>query len=232
MIEVSSIVVGYQKDINILQGVSLKAKDEEITAILGANGVGKSTLLKAVCGYLPIRSGKILLDGEDITGISPYDIPLKGVSYLSQRQSSFAEMTVEDNIKLGSWTFRKDKDLAKKRFKEIVDRFSVVQEKLKDKARTLSGGQQRIVEISRALMIDPKYLLMDEPSAGLAPVVARHIYDLVGGFAHQEGRTIVLVDQNIRKAVESSDYLYVLELGKSKIEGRTQDFRDLKDILW
>ena len=232
MIKVEDIIVGYFRDVNILQGVSLQAIEGQITSIIGANGVGKSTLLKTICGYLHPNEGKIFLKKEDITRLDSYEICRKGISYISQRQNVFGNLTVEENLQLGAWTIRKDKTLVRKRLQENVNRFPVLAEKMKNRANTLSGGQQRMVEIARSLMIDPEVLILDEPTAGLAPRMAKVIYENILTLKHEEGLTILLVDQNIRQAVEYSDYIYVLELGKNKSDGSKDKFKDLKGILW
>jgi branched-chain amino acid transport system ATP-binding protein len=231
MLEAKEVFVGYYKGIDILQGVSVRARENEITAVLGPNGVGKSTLLKTIYGFLKPNKGKIVYNGEDITGIDPYEVPKRGIAYIPQRQNVFPYMTVEENLQLGAWTFKRDKKRIKTRLEEIYNRFPILKERRKMEAGLLSGGEQRMVEIGRALMTNPNILLIDEPTAGLAPKVARAIYDVLK-MLKEEGRTILLVDQNIRQAVENSDYVYALELGKNKVEGPKENFDDLKEMLW
>jgi branched-chain amino acid transport system ATP-binding protein len=232
MIEIKDMYVGYYKDLDILQGVSMKAEAAQIVTVLGANGVGKSTLLKAIYGFLKPRYGQILLDGKDITGIASHKLIKQGISYIPQHSSVFPNMSVEDNLKLGAWTFRGDNKRVQEKIEENYQRFPMLRERKKDDAGLLSGGMQRMVEVGRTLMTDPKVILVDEPTAGLAKMLSTEVYQMLKGLRDDDGLTIILVDQEIRQALKIADYVYVLELGRNKIDGYTQEFTDLKKTLW
>jgi branched-chain amino acid transport system ATP-binding protein len=231
MLEVNDLYVGYYKDLNILQGVSLKARTAQITAVLGANGVGKSTLLKAIYGFVKPQSGQVLVDDADVTRLASHELVGYGVSYIPQRQSVFPFMTVEENMELGAWSFRKDKAKVKSQLEANYERFPILRDRRRSPAGELSGGMQRMVELGRVLMTEPKLILVDEPTAGLAVMLAKEIYKLLVGLKN-EGITVLLVDQNIRQAIEIADYVYVLELGRNRHEGPREAFDDLKKALW
>jgi branched-chain amino acid transport system ATP-binding protein len=231
MLKVEDLYVGYYKDLNILQGVDVKAREAQITVVLGANGVGKSTLLKAIYGFIHPQQGKIEVDGQDIVHLSSHELVHHGVSYIPQRQSIFPYMTVEENMELGAWSFRNDKARVQQKLEDNFNRFPILRDRKRSPAGELSGGMQRMVELSRVLMTEPKLILVDEPTAGLAVTLSREIYDLLVGLKN-EGITILLVDQNIRQAIRIADYVYVLELGRNRLEGPREEFDDLKKALW
>lgn len=232
MIEIQGLHVGYHRDLNILQGVSLTAETGKITTVLGANGVGKSTLLKAIYGFLKPRAGKILLGGQEISGVASYKLIELGLSYIPQHSSVFPHMSVEDNLKLGAWTFRKDKARIERGLEENYERFPDLRRRRRDNAGVLSGGMQRMVEVGRTLMTRPKVILVDEPTAGLAKLLSADVYRMLAGLRDQEGLTIILVDQEIRQALKIADYVYVLELGRNRVDGPAKEFTDLKKALW
>ncbi len=232
MLEVRDLYVGYYKDLNILQGVNILARTNKLTCILGANGVGKSTFLKAVYGFLKPNKGEILLEGVDVVGQPTHTLVNKGLSYIPQHTGIFPEMSVEENLVMGGWTFRKDKQRVKDKVEENYERFPVLLEKRKQKAGELSGGQQRMVEIARTLMTDPKLILVDEPTAGLAKLLSEEVYQMLVDLRDVEGLTIILVDQEIRQALKIADYVYVLELGRNKFDGPAEEFTDLEKALW
>jgi len=230
VLQVKEVFAGYYRDINILQGVDITAQEAKLTSIIGTNGVGKSTLLKTIYGFLKPNKGSIFWHDRDITGADPYKMPKLGLTYIPQRRNVFPEMTVEENMRLGAWTFRGEKDRIKKRLEANYDRFPILRERRKQRAGNFSGGQQRMVELGRAMMIDPKLMLVDEPTAGLAPLVSMEIYDKLVELKG-EGITILLVDQNIKQAIEVSDYVYALALGKNMTEGPRKDFDNLKEQI-
>jgi branched-chain amino acid transport system ATP-binding protein len=232
MIEIKDLHVGYYRDLNILQGVSMRAEEARITTVLGANGVGKSTLLKAIFGFLKPRAGQILLQGQDISGTPPHQLIKLGVSYIPQHSSVFPHMSVEDNLRLGAWTFRRNKARIQRKLEENYERFPMLRERRNDDAGLLSGGMQRMVEVGRTLMTDPKLILVDEPTAGLAKMLSAEVYRMLTDLRDKEGLTIILVDQEIRQALKIADYVYVLELGRNRVDGPTQEFTDLKKALW
>ncbi len=232
MIEIKDLHVGYYRDLNILQGVSMRAEKSNITTVLGANGVGKSTLLKAIFGFLKPRAGQILLQDQDISGTPPHRLIELGVSYIPQHSSVFPYMSVEDNLRLGAWTFRRDKARVQRKLEENYERFSLLRERRNDDTGLLSGGMQRMVEVGRTLMTDPNLILVDEPTAGLAKMLSAEVYKMLGDLRDKEGLTIILVDQEIRQALKIADYVYVLELGRNRVDGPTQEFTDLKKALW
>ena len=231
MLKVEDLYVGYYKDLNILQGVDMKAREAEITVVLGANGVGKSTLLKAIYGFIHPQQGSIEVDGEDIVHLRSHQLVRRGIAYIPQRQSIFPYMTVEENMELGAWSFRGEKERVQQRLEDNYARFPILRDRKRSPAGELSGGMQRMVELSRVLMTEPKLILVDEPTAGLAVTLSREIYDLLVGLKN-EGITILLVDQNIRQAIRIADYVYVLELGRNRHEGPREEFDDLKKTLW
>lgn len=232
MLEVKDLYVGYYKDLNILQGINIRAQTNKITCILGANGVGKSTFLKAIYGFLKPNGGQILLEGQDVVGEPTHKLVTKGLSYIPQQTGIFPFMSVEENLVLGGWTFRKDRKRVKRKVEENYERFPDLVEKRKQKAGELSGGQRRMVEIARTLMTDPKLILVDEPTAGLAKLLSQEVYQMLVDLRDVEGLTIMLVDQEIRKALKISDYVYVLELGRNKFDGPADEFTDLEKALW
>jgi len=217
------LVAGYLSGIDILRGVSVEAVRGEVRSVLGPNGTGKSTLLKALFGFLSLREGEIRLGGEPVRAAGPHDMGRQGVAYLPQRPSIFPHLSVEVNLRLGAWRQRGDR----KRVQELVDRaceqFPVLAERRRQAAGTLSGGQQRQLEIARSLMQDPVLFLIDEPTAGIEPRVAAMIYDLIKGLA-TEGKAILLVDQNIKRALEIADYVYVMRTGTVLTEGARAEF--------
>ncbi len=232
MLQIHDLYVGYYEDLHILRGLSLTAQTGKLTAILGANGVGKSTLLKAVYGFLKPHSGNVLLNGADVTGTATHELINLGISYIPQQPGVFKHMTVRENLMMGAWTFQKDKKRIESKIEENYQRFPILQEKQNDLAGSLSGGQQRMVEIGRTLMTDPEVILVDEPTAGLAKLLSEEVYEMLVDLRDQEGLTIMLVDQEIREALKIADYVYVLELGRNKFEGPPSEFTDLEKAFW
>jgi len=232
MLEVHDLYVGYYKDLNILRGVSITAGRGRITTILGANGIGKSTLLKAIYGFLQPASGKVLLEGRNLVGMPTHQRIGLGIAYIPQQPGIFRWMTVEENLELGAWTFRHDHARIKRKLEENYERFPALKDRRKSQAGVLSGGMQRMVEIGRTLMTDPKVILVDEPTAGLATLLAEEVYRMLSDLRGKEGITILLVDQEIRRALKIADYVYVLELGCNKFEGPVEEFTDLQKAFW
>jgi branched-chain amino acid transport system ATP-binding protein len=232
MIEVKDLFVGYYKDLDILQGVSLVAQRAQIVTVLGANGVGKSTLLKAIYGFLKPRAGQILLNGKSITQVPSYQLITEGISYIPQHSSVFPFMSVEDNLTLGAWTFRQDQARVQEKLEENYRRFPMLRKRKDDDAGLLSGGMQRMVEVGRTLMTEPKVILVDEPTAGLAKMLSAEVYKMLTDLRDNDGLTIILVDQEIRQALKIADYVYVLELGRNRVDGFVDEFKDLKKALW
>ncbi|HBM53400.1 MAG TPA: ABC transporter ATP-binding protein [Deltaproteobacteria bacterium] len=232
VLELRGLDVGYYKDLNILQDLNVKARKKQITTILGANGVGKSTALKAAFGFLKPNRGDVVLENESLLDIPTHQRILKGLAYIPQQPGVFKDMTVEENLQLGGWTFRKDKQQVRDKIEANYERFPVLREKRKQITGELSGGQQRMVEISRTLMAEPKVLLVDEPTAGLSKMLAEEVYEMLKMLVTVDELTILLVDQEIRQALKIADYVYVLELGRNKFEGPAQQFTDLEKAFW
>jgi branched-chain amino acid transport system ATP-binding protein len=232
MLEVKDLYVGYYKDLNILQGVSVTAQKARITTVLGANGVGKSTLLKAIYGFLQPNAGEVLLEGKSMIGTPTHRRIDMGISYIPQQPGIFRWMTVEENLELGAWTFKKDRARIQRKLEENYDRFPALRDRRKSKAGELSGGMQRMVEVGRTLMTDPSVILVDEPTAGLAKLLSEEVYQMLVQLRDQENMTVVLVDQEIRQALKIADYVYVLELGRNSFEGPVEEFTDLKKAFW
>ena len=232
VLELRGLDVGYYKDLNILQDLNIKVRHKQITTILGANGVGKSTALKAAFGFLKPNRGDVVLENESILDIPTHQRILKGLAYIPQQPGVFKDMTVEENLQLGGWTFRKDKQQVRNKINANYERFPVLREKRRQITGELSGGQQRMVEISRTLMAEPKVLLVDEPTAGLSKMLSEEVYEMLKMLVTVDELTILLVDQEIRQALKIADYVYVLELGKNKFEGPAQQFTDLEKAFW
>ncbi|MGX0902668.1 branched-chain amino acid transport system ATP-binding protein [Roseovarius sp. MBR-79] len=231
VLELRDLSVGYYRDLNILSDLHLTARRGQITTILGANGVGKSTALKAAFGFLRPFQGEVLLEGKNIIDIPTHRRINEGLAYIPQQPGVFKDMTVEENLELGGWTFRRDRAQIRRKIEANYDRFPALRDKRKQATGELSGGQQRMVEIGRTLMAEPKMLLVDEPTAGLSKLLAQEVYDMLTDL-RDEGLTILLVDQEIRQALKIADYVYVLELGRNKYEGPSSDFTDLEKAFW
>lgn len=231
VLEMRNLSVGYYRDLNILSDLDMIARRGQITTILGANGVGKSTALKAAFGFLKPNQGEILLEGKSILHIPPHEKIREGLAYIPQQPGVFKDMTVEENLELGGWTFRRDSKQVRRKVEENYERFPALKDKRKQVTGELSGGQQRMVEIGRTLMAEPRMLLVDEPTAGLSKMLAQEVYDMLVDLK-RENLTILLVDQEIRHALKIADYVYVLELGRNKFEGPASEFTDLEKAFW
>jgi branched-chain amino acid transport system ATP-binding protein len=231
VLELRDLSVGYYRDLNILADLDIKARKGQITTILGANGVGKSTALKAAFGFLTPNKGDIVLNGESILHIPPFEKIRSGLAYIPQQPGVFKDMTVEENLELGGWTFRRDTKQVRRKIEANYERFPALRDKRKQVTGELSGGQQRMVEIGRTLMAEPTMLLVDEPTAGLSKMLAEEVYEMLTDLK-KDDLTILLVDQEIRQALKIADYVYVLELGRNKFEGPASDFDDLEKAFW
>ncbi|HIP05661.1 MAG TPA: ABC transporter ATP-binding protein [Gammaproteobacteria bacterium] len=218
-----NIVAGYVDEIDILQNVSVDVQEQQITSVIGPNGSGKSTLMRVICGFLTPKSGQVLWDDIDLTGRQSHTMAGLGICYLPQERTVYPHLTVEQNIYLGSWTFRRDKARIRHELSRVYDLFPMMQERRKSKAGNLSGGMQKILEVARGMMIRPEILICDEPTVGLAPIIAKEVYDTIERLK-ADGLTILLVDQNVREAIRIGDQIYVLEVGQNKVNGTRAEF--------
>ena len=217
------LVAGYLPGIDILRGVSVEARRGQVRCVLGPNGTGKSTLLKVLFGFLPPRDGEIRLEGQPLRSVGPHEMGRHGVVYLPQRPSIFPYLTVEVNLRLGAWRYRGEPGRVEALISRAYERFPVLRQRRGQPAGTLSGGQQRQLEIARSLMHDPVLFLIDEPTAGIEPRVAAQIYELIKRLAAQD-KAVLLVDQNIKRALEIADYVYVMRTGTVLSEGSRESF--------
>lgn len=231
MLSIHDVTAGYVEEIDILRDVSIDIRSDTITGIIGANGAGKSTLLKTIFGFLKPRKGRIVFDGQDIQNKKPHQMKQMGISYMLQEYSTFPELTVQDNLLLGAWTFRKDKKLVKNRLEEIYNFFPALAEKRNVNASYLSGGQLRALSLGKEIMAKPKLLLIDEPSVGLQPNIVHEIYEFLKKIV-SHGTTIAIVDQNIMKALEVSEYIFMLDMGQIKEGGLKKNFeKHIRDMI-
>ncbi|MDO4475175.1 MAG: ABC transporter ATP-binding protein [Lachnospiraceae bacterium] len=217
ILEVKDLEAGYN-GMNVLNGISFTAKEGEILAILGSNGVGKSTTLRAITGTIKPMGGKVYYRGEDITGVPSHKLVPKGISMVPEGRMLFAGMTVEDNLLMGAY-LEKDKKKIKERLDKVYKLFPRVEERKKQIAGTLSGGEQQMVAIARSLMSDPQLLILDEPSLGLMPKLVQEIFEFIKSIA-KTGITIIIVEQNATDTLAMCDYAFVVQNGEVVIEGR------------
>lgn len=215
------IVSGYG-DVTIIHEFSMRLEDREIACIIGLNGSGKSTLLKTIAGIIKPHGGRVLLDGEDITGLAPFEILRKGLCFLPQGETVFPMMTVLENLQMGAYTLR-GRSECQKRLEEAYELFPILEKRRKDIAANLSGGERAMLGIARALMPRPKVMLLDEPSLGLAPNLIDLVYKKLREI-NGNGCSMVIVEQNVRKVLTIADYVYVLNEGHKNLEGKSEMF--------
>ena len=231
LLEVDQVAAGYVEGIDILAGIGLRVEAGSVTGIIGPNGAGKSTLLKTIFGFLHPREGHIVHDGREIQRAAPHEIKRLGVSYVPQGANVFPQLTVQENLLLGAWVERGDRGRVGQMLERAYATFPRLREKRRHRATSLSGGEAKMLSLAKELVTDPKLLLVDEPSAGLAPRISTEVYARLVE-ARATGVTILLVDQNITKAVEVSDYLYVIEGGQVRRQGPQADFADhLRELI-
>ena len=230
-LSVEDLRAGYERDVAVLKDISVEVADGKVTGIIGANGAGKSTLLKSVLGYLKPQKGRVIFAGEDITGHRPDLSCGRGIGYLMEGHSIFPAMTVEENLVLGVWPWRRDRARVKAALEKAYARAPILKERRQTSAGLLSGGQQRILEIERLCMIDPSLIMLDEPSLGLAPLLVEAMFERVLQFRN-DGISVILIDQNVRRVVNIADYVYVLQLGEIKLEGTGEALaKDIDEIV-
>jgi branched-chain amino acid transport system ATP-binding protein len=228
MLKIENLVINYGA-IKAIKGINVEVKKGEIVTLIGANGAGKSTILRAISSILKPASGKIILDGKDITGKPPHKIVELGISQAPEGRMIFSNLTVQENLDMGAYT-RKDKDTINEDLELIFKLFPRLQERLKQPGGTLSGGEQQMLAISRALMSKPKLLLLDEPSLGIAPILVKQIFEKIKALKDVTGLTILLVEQNANLALSISNYAYVLETGNIILEGDAKEMASNPDI--
>ncbi|MGI9540142.1 MAG: ABC transporter ATP-binding protein [Miltoncostaeaceae bacterium] len=219
VLEARDLVGGYLPEVDILRGCSLAAARDEIVVVIGPNGAGKSTLIKAIFGLIKVRSGTVTLDGDGITGARPHVITARGMSYVPQVANVFPTLTVAENLEVGGVLKRTS---TRSRMAAMMELFPRLGERRRQRAGTLSGGERQMLAMARALMPEPRVLLLDEPSAGLAPKAVTEVFQTVEAI-NREGVTIVMIEQNARRALGLADRGYVLEGGQNRHEGLGSD---------
>jgi branched-chain amino acid transport system ATP-binding protein len=210
-IHIQQVVAGYVPEVNILNGVDLELKRGELVGIIGPNGAGKSTLLKALFGLIPVREGKVLLEGEDITGLKAHELVSRGVGYVPQVANVFPSLSVEENLQMG--TFLQPKKFGP-RLDYVSELFPRLAERLSQRAGSLSGGERQMLAMGRALMMEPKVLLLDEPSAGLSPTLQDQVF-IRARQINRAGVSVIMVEQNARRCLQICDRGYVLDQGRN-----------------
>jgi len=222
LLEVKDLFAGYGGT-EVLHGLSMKIEEGSITTLLGANGAGKTTMLRALCKMIKVR-GQIMFDGQAIEGKATEDIVRLGVAHVPDGRGTFGSLSTEENLQLGSYT-RKDKQEVALDQEKMYSYFPRLKERRKQQAGTLSGGEQQMLAIARALMLRPRLLLLDEPSFGLAPLIVREIFDIMHAINQRDKVTILLVEQNAAMALDMARYAYLLETGKLVLSGLSEDLK-------
>ena len=221
-ITVRGLEAGYTKGVNILNGLDTDLGEGEIVTVIGPNGSGKSTLLKTVMGYLSPSAGSIEVDGRSVAGVRVHKRSIEHrIAYVPQVDNVFRPLTVRENLETGGQHL--DRARRKERIAELMDTYPLLAKKMKARADSLSGGERQIVAIGRALMTNPKHLLLDEPSAGLSPALTAQVFEAVSTIAHRENVAILLVEQNAAQALEISDRAYVLVIGRVVLSGQARE---------
>ena len=220
MLEVKDLEV-YYGVIQAIKGVSFQVNQGEVIALIGANGAGKTTILHTVTGLLSPKRGSVVFEGKEITKVPAHKIVSMGMAHVPEGRRVFAELSVYENLKMGAYT-RKDKKEIEESLANVYKRFPRLEERKNQMAGTLSGGEQQMLAMGRALMSKPKIILMDEPSMGLSPIMVNEIFDIIRSVS-ESGTTVLLVEQNAKKALSIADRAYVLETGKIVLEGNAKD---------
>ena len=219
LLELRAVCAGYFAGHDIISDVDLEVARGEIVCVIGPNGAGKSTVFKAIYGLAQVSSGQILCDGRDITNIAPQDaLRTAGIAIVPQLRSVFPQMTVHENLELGMYVER-DKERIRERIDYVYGLFPRLAERSRQATGTMSGGEQRMLEIGRSLMHEPRVVLMDEPSAGLAPIVTHLVFDAIRRLNREIGLTVLMIEQNARQGLEASHRGYVLEMGRNTYQG-------------
>src|SRR6185369_9017159 len=224
LLTVSDVFAGYLPGVDILRGLSIAARPNEITLVIGPNGAGKSTLLRTVFAFLAPNQGTIAFRDKPTGGLRPSDLKASGISYVTQDINSFPGLTVEENLRMGAWVFRRDRERLRRQLERVYTTFPALAAKRRARAGELSGGQGRMLSVAREMMTEPQLLLVDEPTAGLAPNLVEQVYDILLSTKKTSDIAILLVEQNVEQALPLADYLYLLNLGRVKAEGPGRDF--------
>ncbi len=224
MLKLTNITAGYGK-LQILNGITFQAKENQITVILGSNGCGKSTTLKVITGLLKPSGGTVEFNGISTGGKRPQEIVRSGITYVTQNKDVFPSMTVEENLLLGAYTIS-DKRTVSRNMTEVFDFLPRLKERMNSPSGLLSGGEQQMLSIGRGLMSSPKMLILDEPSAALSPKISQEIYALIQRLHTEKGISILLVDQNVKLALEVADYVYVFSEGHVVMSGTAKELRE------
>lgn len=228
MLKIENLNVNYGA-IKAVKNITIEVKKGEIVTLIGANGAGKSTILRTISSIIKPASGSILLEGKDISNLPPHKIVELGISQAPEGRMIFSNLTVQENLEMGAFT-RKDKDNILYDLEFIFTLFPRLKERLKQPGGTLSGGEQQMLAISRAIMSKPKLLLLDEPSLGIAPILVKQIFEKIKSLKDATGLTILLVEQNANIALSISDYAYVLETGSIKLEGEAKAMANNSEV--
>jgi branched-chain amino acid transport system ATP-binding protein len=228
LLSVRDLVLGYGRS-EAVKGVSLDVHEGTVVSLIGANGAGKTTILRGLSGLLRPRGGKVTFRGEDITGLAAHRIARRGIVQSPEGRQVFAEMTIAENLRMGAWLLDNAAEEARRR-DEVLARFPRLAERLGQSAGLLSGGEQQMLAMGRALMANPQVLLLDEPSMGLAPLFVEEIFRLIEALK-AEGRTILLVEQNARAALDIADYAYVLQSGRIELSGPARDIAGNDEVI-
>ncbi len=227
MLQIKDLNV-YYGGIHALRGTNLHVEKNKIVTLVGANGAGKSTTLRSIIGLVKNSSGKVIYNGKDITNQKTRDIVSQGIVMVPEGRRVFSNLTVKENLILGAY-IRKDKNKIQKDIEWVYNLFPRLKEREWQKAGTMSGGEQQMLAVGRALMTRPKLLMMDEPSLGLAPLIVKDIFDIIKQI-HKEGVTILLIEQNAKAALEIADYGYVIETGEIVLEGKGKELLNNDDV--
>lgn len=228
LLDVKGIVAGYSKELDILQGVSLKVEDGQMVSIIGPNGAGKSTIFRTLFGLLPAREGQVFFADEEITNLPPADLLRRGITFVPQGRHVFPLMTVRENLELGAY-IRRDRKLIEQNLEKVYNLFPLLRERSKQKGRSLSGGEMQTLEMGRAMLLNPRLMFLDEPSLGLSPIMANEVFDKIEEIK-AAGSTILIVEQNADRSLRMSDYAYVLEVGKNKYKGPAEEIRNNEEV--
>ena len=227
-LRVHDLFAGYQQGIDILRGLTLATAPAGVTVVLGPNGAGKSTLLKTIFGLVDSHTGSVTFDGRDVTNLPPATLKRMGVSYVPQGTNMFPQMTIEENLRMGGWTLRHDKARLKRQIEQVYELFPMLSERRRVKATQLSGGQARQLSLAKEVLTSPKILLVDEPTAGLAPNLTQQVYEFLLRARKMFNASILLVDQNVSESVAIADQVFLIDRGRVHASGPREDFTDEK----